>query len=145
MMIFFLTELVVCVRSVDISMCVCLYSAKKKSRRGRFCSVFFRQRLFPQVRAHFSSAASSFCCLLVQPSSSSSSTSTQKNYYAYNQNSSYQDIVLKEHQKVVPFNAVFIRRDILRSLWSNSSQILTFNFQHFLCNDFLTFFGNAGI
>ena len=28
---------------------------------------------------------------------------------------------------------------------SNSIQMLTFNFQHFLCNEFLTFFGNAGI
>ena len=27
----------------------------------------------------------------------------------------------------------------------NSSQMLNFNFKHFLCNEFLTFFGNAGI
>ena len=30
-------------------------------------------------------------------------------------------------------------------IWSNSSQISTINFKHFLCNELLTFFGNAGI
>ena len=31
------------------------------------------------------------------------------------------------------------------TLWSSSSQIPTYNLQQFLCNEFLTFFGNAGV
>ena len=37
------------------------------------------------------------------------------------------------------------KRNIETNLWSNSSQMSTFNFQHFLCYEFPTFFGNAGI
>ena len=127
MMIFFLTEtlleLVVCVRSVDISMCVCVYILQKKVPSWSFLFCIFSLEALSPSQSSFL-----FWCqcllllllLLLQSSlaSYSSSTHTHKNYYAYNQNSSYQDIVLKEHQKVVPFNVVFIRRDILRSLYT---------------------------
>ena len=49
MMIFFLTELVVCVRSVDISMCVCLYSAKKSPVVVVFVLYFFARGSFPKL------------------------------------------------------------------------------------------------
>ena len=53
MMIFFLTEtlleLVMCVRSVDISMCVCLYSAKKSPVVVVFVLYFFARGSFPKL------------------------------------------------------------------------------------------------
>ena len=54
MMIFFLTEtlleLVVCVRSVDISMCVCVYILQKKSPVVVvFVLYFFARGSFPKL------------------------------------------------------------------------------------------------